>query len=116
MNEGNEMNEVKKVIRKELRNGNVGVLFSKGYGAGWYSWHGILDLLFDPEVIKMVEAETHSDIIEQYCIRVYGDDYYYGGADGLRVMWIPEGTEFKIDEYDGLEFVVTRENVNWIMA
>ena len=64
----------------------------------------------------MVQKSTPAKIIEEYCVRVYGDDHYYGGADGLCVKWIPEGTQFYINEYDGAEWLVTISDVEWITA
>ena len=43
------------MMEKVIRDGKVAVLYSPGYGAGWYSWHDIEDLLYDPAVVEMVE-------------------------------------------------------------
>lgn len=42
-------------MEKLVRDGKVAILYSKGYGAGWYSWHGIKELIFHPKLIEMVE-------------------------------------------------------------
>jgi homogentisate 1,2-dioxygenase len=34
----------------------------------------------------------------------------------LEVMWIPEGTLFKVNEYDGSESIELKENEDWLMA
>jgi hypothetical protein len=34
----------------------------------------------------------------------------------LEVEWMPVGTEFKINEYDGAESIEYKENNNWIVA
>jgi hypothetical protein len=31
-------------------------------------------------------------------------------------MWVPTGTQFIIDEYDGAETVTVMDKVNWITA
>jgi hypothetical protein len=36
--------------------------------------------------------------------------------EDLKVAWIPEGTLFKINEYDGSESIELKENDNWILA
>ena len=41
---------------------------------------------------------------------------YIGGADDLRIEWMPIGTEFKIDEYDGAESILYKENDWWLKA
>ena len=45
------------------------------------------------------------------------NDYFYpGGADGLRIEWLQEGTRFRIDEYDGSENIVTEHDQEWLTA
>jgi hypothetical protein len=34
----------------------------------------------------------------------------------LKVAWIPEGTEFKVNEYDGSESIELKENTDWLIA
>jgi hypothetical protein len=34
----------------------------------------------------------------------------------LIVEWLPEGTEFKIDEYDGAESLILKEEEVWLIA
>jgi hypothetical protein len=34
----------------------------------------------------------------------------------LEVTWVPEGTEFKINEYDGAESVETKDEIGWLIA
>lgn len=101
---------------KKIENGLVAVLYSPGYGAGWYSWHGIRELLFDPKVVDMVMEKTSAKTIELYCETVYGKDSYYGGACDLEVVWVPQGYQFTIDEYDGAETLKLKEETNWVTA
>jgi len=97
--------------------GQVAVLVSTGYGAGWYSWHGNENLLFDPQIVHMVlEGDTHYRDILEYCQRVYGEDNYYGGIDTLEVVWLPRGVQFRIDEYGGAESLILFQEENWITA
>lgn len=96
--------------------GQIGVLVSHGYGAGWYTWHYNEDLLFDPVVIRMViDQEDHQKILD-YCHRTYGTEEYYGGIDGLEVHWLKPGTLFRIDEYDGAESLVLASDQTWHKA
>jgi hypothetical protein len=103
-------------MQKKTVDGKVAVLYSPGFGAGWYSWHSIDELLFDPKVVDMVLEKTSAQTIELYCNEVYGTKSYYGGAEDLEVMWVPTGTQFIIDEYDGAETVTVMDKVNWITA
>jgi hypothetical protein len=34
----------------------------------------------------------------------------------LQIEWIPEGTQFQVNEYDGNESIEKRDSVNWIQA
>jgi hypothetical protein len=104
------------MMNKKIRNGKVAVLFSPYHGAGWYSWHNIEELLFDPKVVDMVLEKTSAETIELYCNEVYGKGYYYGGADDLEVKWLPVGTPFRIHEYDGAETLEIRDEINWNIA
>ena len=103
-------------MQKKIVDGKVAVLYSPGFGAGWYSWHSVQELLFDPKVIDMVLEKTSAETIELYCQEVYGTKSYYGGAEDLEVMWVPTGTQFIIDEYDGSETVTVKDKVNWVTA
>ena len=42
-------------MNKLIRDGQVAVLVSPGYGAGWYTWHHIEELVYDPCVVAWVE-------------------------------------------------------------
>ena len=102
-------------MQKKIDNGLVAVLYSPGFGAGWYTWHNVAELLFDPKVVDMVLDNTSDATIELYCKTVYGDHYYAGSCD-LEVEWIPQGVEFVIDEYDGAETVIYKDKVTWVTA
>lgn len=117
-------------IRKAIRDGRVAVLYSPGFGAGWSTWNSIREggdaLLFDPSIVYMVEEmnklEDEDSLrkdwlqnIVDYCAKTY-PDCYTGGVDDLRVEWIPQGTMFKINEYDGSESIEYKENDYWKVA
>lgn len=103
-------------MMKKLVRGRIAVLVSYGYGAGWYTWHGVEALLFDPKVVEMVLEEAGETAIVKYCEETYGTDNYYGGVDGLTVEFVTPGTKFRIEEYDGAETLVREEDYEWIEA
>ena len=103
-------------MEKVIRDGKVAVLYSPGYGAGWYSWHDIKELIYDPIVVDMVERKEPANVIESYCEEKYGDDAYFGGAEDLQVEWIPIGTKFRIAEYDGAESIEYYDETKWEIA
>jgi hypothetical protein len=96
-------------------NGNVAVLYSPGFGAGWYTWNtGSPELIFDPTIVKFVEKEKWEEL--KVYVELKYPEIYTGGMQDLKVEWIPEGTLFKINEYDGSESIELKENDNWILA
>lgn len=104
-------------MEKVIKDGMVAVLYSPRHGAGWYSWHGKEELLYDPVVVDMVLRGVHHHDIEKYCEEKYGDEYLYlGGASDLKVEWIPVGRRFIINEYDGFESIVMENEVQWLTA
>lgn len=106
-------------MQKKTVDGLVAVLYSPGYGAGWFTFHKFKDLLFDPKVVEMVQCMHRGEIshlaIENYCKKLHGYANYRGAED-LKIAWLPQGTEFMIKEYDGDETIATKREVDWIMA
>lgn len=108
-------------MEKVIKNGKVAILYSPGFGAGWYSWNiSLKQLIFHPKLVEMVENNNQHLIDEEWLkdnLVVDKNSYVYtGGAKNLRIKWIPEGTLFKIDEYDGAESVTTQEDEEFIVA
>ena len=99
-------------MEKVIRNGQVAVLYSPGFGAGWYSWNSKKELLFHPKLVEMVENNRQSEITTQWIQKNLGiDNVYCGGADNLQIEWLDEGTVFEINEYDGSESIETLGNL-----
>lgn len=96
-------------MEKVIRDGEVAVLYSPGYGAGWYSWNkDHAACLFHPKVVEMVEAGRQKEITDEFMEQLLGVEYFYaGGAVDLRIKWLPIGTAFTISDYDGNESVQT---------
>lgn len=102
-------------MKKVVRDGKVAVLVSRGYGAGWYSWHNIEELLYSPEVVDMVERGVLYQEIESY-VELQYPDIYAGGASGLYIVWVPVGSKFRIKEYDGAESLVLLSEEKYLEA
>lgn len=98
-------------MEKIVRNGTVAVAVSVGYGAGWSTWNDIdpMDARFNQlflggkvdEVVRICEEENLG---------------YAGGASQVRIEWVPVGTQFVIDEYDGAESLMTIDDYDWRTA
>ncbi len=106
-----------------IRDGKVAILYSPGFGAGWFTWHQVHELLRDPEVVHLVECRSKvadeersyfTDKIVKYCETTYGSNYYYGGADDLEIEWIELGDKFRINEYEGSESIEYLTQVLWM--
>ena len=94
----------------------VAVLVSYGFGAGWVTWGMPEKALFDPIMVDFVEAnKVNSDECKEYMKSTY-EDCYNGGADDLYVHWVAEGKEFVIEEYDGAETLMLKEQFTWTTA
>ena len=99
-------------MEKVIRDGKVAVLYSPGYGAGWFTWNeDHKELLFHPKIVEMVEQNKNSEINEDWVEENLGiANVYTGGAEDLRIGWIPQGTRFVIHEYDGSESIHIYDN------
>lgn len=103
------------MIDKCIKDGMVGVLISYGYGAGFSTWNSIEGIEFEPHVIQMIEEGKSEEDIISYLEGVY-PEAYWGGVEGLNVIWLKQGTEFKITEYDGTESIEFKEDNYWKVA
>lgn len=103
---------------------HVGVLVSRGYGAGWYSWNSQFpECLFEAEIVHIVEAYNDKRYLPQNIVTEIATiaerkwpNGYWGGAEGLYIIWLPVGTKFQITEYDGAEGLETIDDIQWIEA
>lgn len=103
--------------------GNVAVLVSPYHGAGYLtSNEEYPSCVFDPFVIEIVSKPRWYQNPEKYkAIKHhlkdrYGKDFNTGGIEDLVVEWIPEGTKFRIHEYDGAEYIEIMHEIDWLEA
>ena len=101
-------------MQKLIRDGKVAVLYSPGYGAGWYTWHSIEELIYDPSIVEWVERQELDKIVAYVGLKY--PESYCGGIEDLVVAWVPEGALFRIDEYDGNESLVLELEQRWMTA
>ena len=102
-------------MNKTIKDGRVAVLYSPGYGAGWSTWNpGHPEMVFDPGLVDLVLAGNEEKILAYVVLK--WPDAFMGGVEDLKVEWLPEGTDFVIEEYDGAESIVIKNKVNWIKA
>lgn len=108
-------------MEKVVKDGKVAVIVSPGFGAGWYSWNtDFPELLFHPKIVELVLENRHEEITEELIHNVLGisEEIYVGfyGVSALKVVWVPEGTAFRIDEYDGAEGLIELKLEDYFIA
>lgn len=95
-------------MEKLIRNGEVAILYSPSFGAGWYTWNTEYpEIIYHPEIVKLVEEDRRDEITESFIKSIIPrvESMYCGGAGELQIMWLEQGTQFTIEEYDGNESV-----------
>jgi hypothetical protein len=104
-------------VKKYVKDGRVAVIYNDSYGTGWYSWHEIEELLFDPKLVEFVLDQEYNQIPE-YLRSYWPENVMYNSYtyQSLKVCWLPQNTPFMVLEYDGQETIVTKESIKWIQA
>lgn len=95
--------------------GQVGVIYSPGYGAGWSTWTSKNDdfALFDKGLVELVLRKASNEELKSY-IQSKGQDIYVSDlGHQLEVEWMEPGTPFLIDEYDGFESITYSSGERW---
>lgn len=88
--------------------GQVAILYSPEYGAGWYTWNTEYpQMIFCPELVNAVLKCDELSLDEckkiDYLTPIAEKLFPYaslGGLSGLEVYWLEAGTAFDIEEYD----------------
>ena len=100
-------------MEKYIKDGKVGVIISPGYGTGFYTGGAPLEAVFSPSLITMIENRDLHGVS-----RVLQEKYnfYLMYKHDLDVKWIPQGSRFKINEYDGSESIEILNEQKWLIA
>lgn len=102
-------------MEKVIRDGKVAVLYSPGFGAGWYTWNrDATDLVFDSVIVNAI-LDGNKRKARERAEEIYPDGYF-GGIDELTVGWVPVGEAFEITEYDGSESLVIIGEQSYLIA
>ena len=102
-------------MNKLIKDGKVAVLYSPSFGAGWYTWNATMpELIFEPAIAKLVDEEKFDEL--QTYVELKYPEIYKGGLMDLEIQWVPVGTEFRINEYDGAESVELKDEIGWLTA
>jgi hypothetical protein len=71
-------------------------------------------MLFDYDLATAVLEGNYHKVVQ--LVLEHDPTIYVGGAQDLNVVWIKKGTEFRIEEYDGFESIVTNHDNYWFQA
>lgn len=98
-------------MEKIVRDGMVAVAVSGGFGAGWSTWNSI-----SPMDARFIQLFLDGNVDE--VVRICDEEElgYAGGAENVRIEWVPVGTRFIIDEYDGSESIMTADDYEWMIS
>lgn len=91
------------------------VLISPGYGAGWSTWNEP-KMAVDKRLIQAVECGITEDDMEKLCESLGYKNPYMGGFVTLEVVDVPSGFIFKVEEYDGNEYIKYFNDDEWYMS
>ena len=104
-------------MNKHIENGRVAVIISNAHGSGWSTWASKeerLNQLFDSSIVWYLLYGSYEQL-EQYIALRYPERSGYN-VTALIVEWIDQGTEFVVDDYDGLETIRIKDKISWITA
>lgn len=101
----------------------IKVVISPGFGGGFsadlYDWTSEerFKLVTHPQLIEAVEnGEATSELISQICKELGKPRPYLGGLFELKVVEVPKGSLFRINEYNGHESVEIFNKKEWWKA
>lgn len=108
-------------MEKYEKDGNVAILYSPGYGAGWSTWNQE-ELSYDKRVVEFFINHRESkkalreESLKEAFKKMGYEDVYFGGYDQIQIMWIPKGKLYRITEYDGWESIHFEDTYDWRIA
>ena len=98
------------------KNGELGVLISPGFGAGWSTWNDA-EIAYDKRIVEYwLNESPSSDEMANFVESLGYRKPYMGGYGSLRIKYIPRGDMFCIHEYDGAESIETPETMCMMIA
>jgi hypothetical protein len=103
-------------MEKVIKDGKVAVLVSNDWGwvSGFHTYGAPLEAIFNPQLVELIENKNNNEAME-FIKKTYPNVSAYD-ITGLCVEWVEEGREFYITKYDGLESIVYKDEIKWIIA
>lgn len=101
------------ILKPVIRDGKIAIVLAKGYGAQWYTFHKVPELVIDSAIVNTVDSKEYEEekasyaaSIEAYCDLMYGERPVWGDTMELCVKWVREDTCYNIQIIDGIEEVI----------
>lgn len=98
----------------------VAVVYSPDYGGGWSTWRDVDPTDARVAVLTMTGAEATLGFMQygEPETILFKDRKFYPYLpsethDELDIVWLPAGTLYKVEEYDGAESVIRAQNMDW---
>jgi len=91
-------------------NGDVAVIISYGYGAGFSTWTDINPM--DKRYAELILNKKFDEAIRL----AESEDQYTGGIENCGIEWVEKDTRFGISEYDGSESLVIYNSADYYKA
>ena len=66
-------------------------------------------------VTVIVTLKEKLEELEVY-VKLKYPDMFTGGLRDLQIEWIPQGTQFIVNDYDGNESIQKRDSTDWYTA
>ena len=87
-------------------NDEVAVVYRPSYGSGWSSHDSRSHkqncfLAMNGQLARLVENKNWTGV--ESLVKERYPEFYLGNLEDLRIRWVPKGTTFEIENYDGLE-------------
>ncbi|MFZ2190123.1 MAG: hypothetical protein WAV48_05045 [Candidatus Magasanikiibacteriota bacterium] len=101
-------------MAKLIKDGEVAVLVSGGFGAGWSTW-GKTESAVDGELAQAILDGEDKNVWRAIAAKNWPEQYD-GGVEDLYVVWVPQGAAYEITEYDGSESLNIISNQTYQIA
>jgi len=92
-------------MSKLIKDGKVAIAVSYGFGGGWSTWNKVAP---DDARFNTLFLEGKHEEAEELAEKL--DLGFVGGADQVVIEWLDVGTEYMIEEYDGAESLILKED------
>lgn len=111
-----------RVEEGQLMDGDLrAVAISPGYGAGWSTWNDFspLDPVVNLIILTLQDTRDWDEFKELYGF-IQGLDTVNDvsvsmfGMKAVKIEWIPKDVQFRVEEYDGDEYIEYKDEQRWL--